>query len=359
MVMLPALRKAMLQSGAALNGDASEPPHFGDAAAELRAALNRCALVDRSALGRVLATGPDFLDLLHRLSTADVKRLQPGQGVPAVVTSPKGRIVERIFVHHLGREGQLLVTGPGGAARTIDHLNRFTFSEQTGLADVSDAACQLALIGPAAGEALDAAGLGRPERCGSLRATLEGVEMTVLGEDGLGCEGYSVVAGTTHAGALWRLLARAAQSNGGLAAGTQAAESWRVLQGLPASGFELNDHYNPLEAGLRDAVSFSKGCYVGQEVIARLDTYDKVARSLCGLELEPGRGVPPPGAALFVDDRNVGELTSAVRPPGWPYPVALAYVKRKSAAETVAVRWERGAMDARVVKLPFLDRSDG
>jgi len=110
-----------------------------------------------------------------------------------------------------------------------------------------------------------------------------------------------------------------------------------ILSGLPAPGHELTGDHNPLEAGLRDAVSFSKGCYVGQEVVARLNTYGKVARALVRLELEPDAPVPAPGAAILHSGSAIGAVTSAVRPPGRPAPVALAYVKSRALPADVTV----------------------
>ena len=104
----------------------------------LRAALERCALADRSILPRILATGPDLLDLLHRLSTNAVKDLEPGEGRATVLTTPKGRIAHRLAVHRLPDAGVLLVGGTGGAGAVLEHFRRFTFAEQLGLSDVTD-----------------------------------------------------------------------------------------------------------------------------------------------------------------------------------------------------------------------------
>jgi folate-binding Fe-S cluster repair protein YgfZ len=123
------------------------PTDFGDPAAELRASIQSCALIDRSSLSRLQGRGPDLLDLLHRLSTADIKGLTEGQGRPTVLTSAKGRIVERLCVHHLGAEGVLLVAGPEAGPRVLDHLARYTFAEKTGLAEITGDTVLLALTG--------------------------------------------------------------------------------------------------------------------------------------------------------------------------------------------------------------------
>ena len=137
-----------------MDGATSMPLHFGDAASEMEAALRCCVLVDRTPFARILAHGPDLLNLLQRLSTADLSNLGPNQGKATVVTSAKGRIVERLFVQHLAPTGVLLCGGPGGPQRLLDHLARYTFAEDTGLEDLGTLTTQLALTGPGAAEAL-------------------------------------------------------------------------------------------------------------------------------------------------------------------------------------------------------------
>jgi folate-binding protein YgfZ len=127
----------------------------------------------------------------------------------------------------------------------------------------------------------------------------------------------------------------------------------RLLLGLPVAPHELNEDHNPLEAGLTDAISFDKGCYVGQEVVARLNAYDKVSRSLVGLALPVDGGLPAPGTAVVVEGSPAGQVTSAAWPPGWPHPVALAYLKNRSARPTVDLPLPGGAVRATVVELPF------
>ncbi len=128
-----------------------------------------------------------------------------------------------------------------------------------------------------------------------------------------------------------------------------------MLRGIGVSGQEYTEDHNPLEAGLWEAVSFDKGCYVGQEVIARLNTYDKVSRSIVGLRLPPGADVPAPGTELYAGERRVGKVTSALVPPGWEHAVALAYVKRGdgTAGAELSLGKAGSPATAAVVELPF------
>jgi len=303
----------------------------------LNAAEATCAVADRSDLGRLIATGPDLLGLLHRLSTGDVKDLRPGDGRETVVTNAKGRMVARLSVHHMGGDGVLLVAGPAAAPRVLAHLQRFTFAEKIGLADVTASTFAFALLGPRWAEASAAAGIPNLAPFGSSVCTLAGIRVHAARTNGFDAEGVVVIGPREDAGHVRTAMVNAAALEGGGAIEADALEAWRILRGLPASGHELTEEHNPLEAGLRDAISFTKGCYVGQEVIARLNTYGRVSRTLVLLELEPEAPVPAPGAVVRNGDSAIGAVTSAIRPPGRRAPVALAYVKTREIPAGVTV----------------------
>lgn len=351
------LRETMLRGGAVINGASRRALHFGEPAAELRAALEDCVLADRSTWTRLIGDGPDLAGLLNRLSTNKVDALAAGDGAATVLTTSKGRIVERLFVHRIGDPDLLLVAGPGREAPVLEHLARYTFAERTGLADRTETTCQLALLGPRAEEALRAAGFEPPGRHRSREASFEGGMLHVLGEDGWTADGFSVFGPAAQGASLWQTLNLAVSRCGGRPAGLEALDAWRILRGVGAAGHELTEDYNPLEAGLREAVSFAKGCYVGQEVVARLNTYDKISRELVGFRLPAGAAVPSPGTSLWFQDAEVGRITSAAQPPSDDRPIALGYLKRR-VAETgleVTLGAAVASATARMVRLPFGD----
>ena len=201
---------------------------------ELRCALVGCVLADRSDLARLRATGPDFLGLLHRLSTGDVAGLTAGEGRPTVITSPKGRIVERLFLHHLGHAGILVIAGAGNGPRVIEHLRRFTFAEKIGLSEITDETRQLVLVGPRAADALDAAGLNRPTPYGTTAIDIAGRSAQLLGEDGLSPTGFSVVVAADDEPTVRAALTEAVRGIGGCVASRETLETVRVLCGIPA-----------------------------------------------------------------------------------------------------------------------------
>ncbi len=329
------------------------PADFGDAAEELACALEGVVLADRSAFGRLRGNGRDLLDLLDRLSTNRVRDLNPGDGLPTVLTTAKGRILERLFVFHLGPGGILLITGGGADSRVENHFARYTIGEDTGLIVVSESTAQFDIVGPRAGDVVNSAGWNRIPRFGAARVSWGDGEADLLGCDGDGGAGYSVVVEAAAARQAWDWLTSALERAGGRIAGDTALEARRILLGLPASGAELTEAHNPLEAGLLDAVRFDKGCYVGQEVIARLRTYDKVARSLSGWVVDRDIAPPAAGARLSIDGREVGLVTSGVRLPNSHRTVGLAYVKPRELGDIAEVQVGAEEVVAQLIPLPF------
>jgi hypothetical protein len=257
-----------------------------------------------------------------------------------------------LFVHHFGNAGVLAIGGPGSGKAVVEHLARYTFAEQTGLEETTGRTFQFALVGPNAETSLQ--GVDVPERFHSRPHSIAGANVQVLGQDGLSGDGYSITGDLDDAPAVWQELQTVVEQAGGRPAGDEPLEAWRVLRGLPVSGHELTEEYNPLEAGLWEAVSFDKGCYVGQEVVARLRTYDKVSRTLVGLELPEGSAPSPPGTKLHIGDGQVGMLTSAAWPAGRAAPVGLAYLKTRVLRPGQELRvGDGGDLTARVVELPF------
>ena len=309
----------------------------------LEAARERVALFDASSQARLVGDGPDLLGLLHRLSTGDVAGLGEGESAQTVVTTPKGRIVSRLFVHRLDRR-VLLVGGASQGQPIVEHLARYTFAEKTGLADRTGETRQIGLIGPAADSALERAGLPVPAP-GALERFTD--DVWLLGHDGESTAARSIVAPRQGADGWLGPLSEAVAELGGREIDADVVRQARILAGVPVSGAELTEQANPLEAGLREAVSFAKGCYVGQEVVARLENYDKVSRGLVGLRCE---GQPSPGSSLVADGRAVGVVTSIGQG------IALAYAKKRAVAPGDTVRLGEEGPEARVVALPFHDR---
>ena len=304
------------------------PTVYSDAAAEYLAATSGAAVYDASYTGRLKATGEDGLDLLNRLSTNKVIDLQPGQGVPTILTTDRGRILDLIIVLNLG-DHLLLLTSPATQKPVIEWLDKYTIMEDLTVEDISESTAMLAVWGPGALGSLEIAigtGLAELPTYHSVEASLAGAQVRVVSTRIAELPGYYVITPNEAAPAVWQVLVEAGASP----IGTEAYEAARINYSLPVHGREMGDDYNPLEAGLIGSIDFAKGCYIGQEVIARLDTYQKVQKYLVKLAFEPGTSVSP-GTSLMQHGHVVGKVTSVATIPTTSDIIGLAYVRTKNA----------------------------
>jgi aminomethyltransferase len=329
-----------------------------------RAALAAAALADESAAGRIFMRGRDRATLLHRLSTNDVERLKPGQGTRTVLTTPIGRIIDLLTVHAL--EDALLVLASRGQGGPVwAHLKKnIFFNDQVTLEPAGRTHGQLALYGPQASSLLEQASGGSLNNLPIHHTTtveLAGMPILAARREPIGGPGFTLLVPAEHMQAVRAALAAATVLD------DATLDVLRVERGYPAFGRELSQEYIPLETGLLDAVSFTKGCYVGQEIIARMESRGRLAKVLRGLRLTWGDGrqtidnsalivdrlasiILP--AKLEVDGKEAGDLTSAVVSPRFG-PIALAYVRSVHAAPGSVVGIAGSDAHGEVVELPF------
>ena len=274
-------------------------------AEEFRAATERAAVFPSDA-GLLRLTGEDARDLLNRLSTNLVDPDGPaGEIAVTVLTSDRGRIVDLVYVAHCG-DHQMMITSPGQQQNVIDFLDKYTIMEDLEVEDVTGDTAMLTLTGPDANEILDRA------------QSIDAVPVTLPADPDRPPTCQLLCSDRDAAN---RVLA-ALESAGAVSISAATAETLRIAGGRPAYGSEMGDTYNPLEAGLIGAIDFHKGCYIGQEVIARLDTYHKVQKYLVTLRFEPdgsdvsGAASTLPGARLNdADGDAMGLVTSATVVP--------------------------------------------
>jgi aminomethyltransferase len=312
-----------------------------------RAAHSGAVLVDRADLGRLFIGGKDALDLLHRLTTQSIQSLSVGQGTAAVFTTAKGRILDLVLLHRL-EDGLLCLSGPGRAATVAAWIDRYTFREEVRVEDRSVSHGTLGIFGARAAACVaaifgeDAA--GRPLHHVT-RVRSGGAEATLTRTFPLAGDGYHLTAEAPALPALRDRILEAPRAAGmpeaaPVPADAAVLEALRIDAGLPAAGRELSEEYNPWEARLGDAISLTKGCYVGQEVIARLNTYKKVSRYLVRLRVE-GERPPAVPAPLRGGGETIGTLTSAAAVPGEGRIAALGYVRDEDAVAGAPVTVEQ------------------
>ena len=286
---------------------------------EYAALLSGTAVQDRPDGGLLILTGADRVDFLQRMTTANVAALRPGQAALAVLTSPVARI-EFVFTILCRADDLWLLPARGETDALAGKLrSQIFFMDKVKVENPSANYRRRRVMGPGASALLAELGLPSPAQDDTFQQ--EG-GLTVLRQERYDVPGYEVVASLAEADAL---SARLAEGGARFLADQSAYHSRRVELGRPAPGAELSGEYNPLEAGLAWAVADSKGCYTGQEIIARQITYDKVTKTLVLLRSD---ALLTPGAELSAEGRPVGVVTSSAHSPTAGGPVALAVVKR-------------------------------
>lgn len=266
----------------------------------------------------------------------------------------QGRMLTDMRVLELG--GAILLEVPRAVTTQIrEHLDRFVFSEDVQVADVTASRAEIGIYGPGAGGALRKLGVNVPDDWPlytSARGRIANADALVVRSDAFGVSGFDVVVDASAADAVTAALVAA----GAIRPSAEDLETVRVESGRPLFGVDMDADTIPLEADLDDrAISRTKGCYVGQEVIVRvLDRgRGRVAKRLVGMTLDPSAGVPSRGATITAADREVGHVTSAVWSPSLNRPIALGYVHRDF-VEPGRVVDINGSGPATVAKLPFL-----
>jgi len=304
------------------------PACYSNAIEEYLAAKVSAGVVDWCNVGRIRLTGHDGLDLLNRLSTNDLLRLTTGTVADTVLTTEKGRIVDLLTVHVFD-DHLLVLTSPGNQERVLERIGRFTFSEDVNAIDVTADTGMFSLYGPKAQSMLETiVGQGFTGLSPGYHALvgIAGTQVTVALTTPLGGRGFNLVIPGASKDRVWAAVLDKGQPFGAKPIGTEAFEILRVEAGIPVFGKELDERFNPIEAGLASAISFTKGCYVGQEVIARLNTYQKVQRQLVGLAFDSDLE-PRPGSKLLAGEAEEGLLTSVVMSPALGRPLGLGYVR--------------------------------
>jgi folate-binding protein YgfZ len=345
--------------GAVFEDEASwqMPAHYGDPAAEYRQAIEHAALFDLSHEGKVEVMGKDAAGFLHNLCTNDVRNLPIGAACEAFLTTGQAKVVAYVLISHGvtgDGDGYWLDTAPGTAGRVVPHLDRYIISEQVELADRTSDFAVFHLAGPEAAAVLGRALRQSPPALAALHhqpVTFGTAAGWICRHDRLGLPGFDIWCTSAQAAAVWQALCQA----GARPAGLRVYHILRVEAGTPVYGIDIDDTNLPQEVGRTEqAVSFTKGCYIGQETVARIRTYGHVNRSLVGLKLAGGNPAPS-GAKLFRAGQEVGHVTSSGFSPGLESVIALAYVRRGSQEPGTALEVEAAGQRtaAEVTPLPF------
>ena len=289
-----------------------------------------------AAQGRFELTDRDRLDLLHRMSTNNVNALKPGEGVSTVLTTALARIIDRVIVYNRGETALMIANRPSTVHEWL--RKHIFFQDKVKIVNISPNTEQFEIHGSQADEIAEgiATGAAKLPLHHFLVAEASGhlIAKTYPLTD---YSGYMVIGHLDN------------HSVPGIQEGDDAKyEQLRILAGMPAAGHELTEDYIPLEAGLWDSVSFSKGCYIGQEIIARMESRNKLAKTLVALRLDQSAEM---GSAVQSGDETIGTVTSITPLDDGMY-AALAFVKPAFAAPETII--SINAAPARVAPAPLI-----
>ncbi len=318
-------------------------------AQECEAAYSGLAIADRSRYGKVRMTGKDGPDLLNRLTSNEMLNLVPDHFTTTVLTSNKGRIVEHLTVYPTAENELALLCGPDNAQKVIDYIDKFVFGEDVQMTDATSELALFHVLGKDASQAITKLtnnGALFSERL-LLSVDIGGAHAFVSQAPTIaGAPGAYVMCGVADAPQVQRAI-------GATSISAEAYEVLRVEAGVPMHDKELTEEHNPWEARLNMSIDLHKGCYVGQEVIARLNTYEKVARLMVGLEFSSA--LPTAGSKLFADGNEVGDITSAVFSLRLNKNIGLGYVRMKwtSVGSKLNVSTVDSGQTAAIADLPF------
>jgi folate-binding protein YgfZ len=335
--------------------------NYGDARAEYEAVRggDGAGLIDLSTRGRIEVSGAEAVQFLNGLITNDAKTLAAGAWMHAAFPNVQGRLLAHARVARPGEEVSFLIdTEPATHEKVFQTLQRFTLAGDFRVRDVTGETAQVSLQGGGARAIAQSvlggafAPAGRQAQSAASVAWGETRQVIVLHATHTGEDGYDLVCASEAATDLWEALTKA----GARPVGSDAFEVLRVEAGEPRHGVDVTDTNVVLEAGQDDAVSYTKGCYIGQEIIARIHWRGHVAKRLAGLVLEEEREFGADAKVRAADGREIGRITSTVFSPRLARRIALAILKYDylQPGTPVAVFAGEAESAARVAELPFV-----
>jgi folate-binding protein YgfZ len=329
------------------------PEHFTNLAEEYRFARESVALVDKNYRAWLRFTGPDRVRYLNALLTNNILALVPGTGVISLLLNPQGHILAE--VETLGLDESVLAISYAMIHESLaSTFEKFIIMDDVTMEDLTEEMGAIAIEGPQSpavlaeltGVALDSL----PE-LGHREAEAGAIPCRLLRRSPGGIPGVEFIAERAQLGALWENLAGAVRRHGGGPIGYATLNVLRLEPGIPWFSYDFDDKVIPHEAGLEGThISFTKGCYTGQEIVERVRSRGHVNRRRVGLEFS-GKEAPPPGTSLTFGGKEAGYVTRAAFSPGLGRAIGMGYLRREANAPGTQVEWRGGS--AKVIEFPL------
>lgn len=321
----------ILRNAGAVLGDTPWGPvavDFGDWESEYRAFRQGAGLFRPPSVAQVEITGSQRAEFLNRLCTNRLDRIQPGEGLETFLADANGRVLYHVLVY-AGPESLVLHTAAGLGPGLCSHLDHYLIREYVQFHDRSSHWGELILAGPQSADIvqhLTTANLpASDEYIAVVGAEWNDRPLMIRRLQERGFQTFHLAGAAADMGPLWQAL----RQLGATACGLRALETVRIEEGFPVVGLDITEKTLPQEVGRNEkAISFNKGCYLGQEIVARIDSRGAVNKILSGIRLQAA-DVPSPGGELTSGGQAAGQITSAAYSPGFGASVALAYIRRQ------------------------------
>ena len=332
----------------AVQSDAVPPStNLGTLPSEFAELLSGCGLLDLSSRAKIALTGSDRVRWLNGMVTNNIRDLAVGEGVYAFLLNPQGHILGDMYAYNRG-EFLTLDTDHSELEKLLAIFDRYIIMDDVEVANLSDQVQSIGIAGPKASDILHKAGFESP-RLESLQfADLiwQNAAVTIVRSDRPGVEWDELWLAPEHASALRNALTQA----GAKPVSAAAQELLRIAEGIPRYGQDIRERDLPQETSQERSLHFSKGCYVGQEIVERIRSRGAVHRKFAGFEVEGLMSAP--GTKVQVDGKDVGEITSTAVLPikGGERHVAIGYIRREFAT---GKQVQAGSAQLTVSNLPF------
>jgi folate-binding protein YgfZ len=327
---------------------ASQVRETGDVRSEFEALRSGCGFYDLSSRVKIALTGGDRVRWLNGMVTNNIRDLAAGRGVYAFLLNPQGHILGDLYAYNRG-DSMIIDSDRSQSEKLLATFDHYIIMDDVEVANVSDKLTAMGLMGPKSREVLRAAGfeMSNLEPLQFVDLTWRNVSMTVVRRDSPGVESYEVWLAPDELTSVRDALTNA----GATPVGTNALELLRIAAGIPRYGQDIRERDLPQETEQQRALHFSKGCYIGQEIVERIRSRGNVHRKFTGFEVEGA--LPAVGAKIQADGRDIGEITSVASLPlaGGERSVALGYMRRELAVP--GKQFQAGDARLSIAPMPF------